>query len=296
MESPAKPASQAMAAKGDPVTVSVVVPMFREARRIGTTLSDLIPALRAGVRPSEVVLVDDGSDDRTVEAVEPWLDDVAHGSLRSVRLLRLGRNRGKGAAVRAGLGAANGRWRLLMDADNACRVREVDKLFAEADRSGAGLVIGSRRVAGAEVTSKASRRLAGGIFRACLWPLGLALAQDTQCGFKLYRADLADVIASLAREDRFAFDLEHLLIAKRGGFGIAEVGVAWTHVDGGTVRPIRDGLKMLVRAAVIRARHLGPVPTAERALPVPAAEIEAKPLAGELVVVSREAEAEPVRS
>lgn len=296
MESPAKPANQAMAAQGDPVSLSVVVPMFREARRIGATLSDLIPALRAGPRPSEVVLVDDGSDDRTVEAVKPWLDEAANGSLRSVRLLRLGRNCGKGAAVRAGLGAANGRWRLLMDADNACRVREVEKLFAEANRSGAGLVIGSRRVAGAEVTSKASRRLAGGIFRACLWPLGLALAQDTQCGFKLYRADLAEVIANLAREDRFAFDLEHLLIAKRGGFGIAEVGVAWTHVDGGTVRPIRDGLKMLMRAAVIRARHLGPVPIAERALPVPAAEIEAKPLAGGLVAVAREAEAEPVRS
>jgi len=296
MDSPAKPANQAMAASGDPVSLSVVVPMFREARRIRTTLSDLIPTLRGGPRSSEVVLVDDGSDDRTVEVVKPWLDAAASGTLRSVRLVRLGRNCGKGAAVRAGLGAARGRWRLLMDADNACRVREVERLFAEADRSRAGLVIGSRRVAGAEVTSRASRRLAGGIFRACLWPLGLALAQDTQCGFKLYRADLADVIASLAREDRFAFDLEHLLIAKRGGFGIAEVGVAWTHVDGGTVRPIRDGLKMLMRAAVIRARHLGPVPPAERALPTPSVEIEAKPLAGEPVAVSQATAPEPVRS
>lgn len=294
MTSPGNPADQTVAALGRPVFLSVVVPMFREARRVGTTLSDLIPALRVGTGSSELVLVDDGSDDATVEVVRPFLSEVPDGSLRSVRLVRFERNRGKGAAVRAGLGAARGGWRLLMDADNACHVSEVGKLLAEAERTGVGMVIGSRRVAGAVVTSKASRRLAGGIFRASLWPLGLALAQDTQCGFKLYRADFADVIVRLAREDRFAFDLEHLLIAKRGGFGIAEVGVVWTHVDGGTVRPIRDGVKMLLRAVVIRGRHLGPVASAARSAPT--SEIEAKPLAGEALAAPREPAPEPVRS
>jgi dolichyl-phosphate beta-glucosyltransferase len=265
--------------------------MFREARRVPITLADLVPALRRGEHPSEVLLIDDGSDDATVEAVTPWLSGVPSGALQEVRVVRQGRNRGKGAAVRTGLGAARGQWRLLMDADNACRVDQAAKLLRAADRSGAGLIVGSRRARGAVVASKFSRRLAGAIFRACLWPLGLALARDTQCGFKLYRADLADVIARTAEEDRFAFDLEHLLIARRGGFGITEVGVAWTHVDGGTVRPIRDGLRMLARAVVIRLRHLGPVPASERARP--SRELEAKPSATERAQAA--APAEPAR-
>jgi hypothetical protein len=94
------------------------------------------------------------------------------------------------------------------------------------------------------------------------------------------------MIVRRASEDRFAFDLEHLLIAKRLGFGIAEVGVAWTHVDGGTVRPIRDGVRMLGRAVVIRARHLGPVGAPERARETVAAEVEAKPTVGEPVAAT----------
>jgi hypothetical protein len=85
--------------------------------------------------------------------------------------------------------------------------------------------------------------------------LGLNLLRDTQCGFKLYRADVARAIVKLGREDRFAFDLEHLLIASRLG-PIAEVGIAWEHKDGGTVSPVRDGLKMLREAARIRWRFM----------------------------------------
>jgi dolichyl-phosphate beta-glucosyltransferase len=103
--------------------------------------------------------------------------------------------------------------------------------------------------------------------------LGLNLLRDTQCGFKLYRADAARAVVALGREDRFAFDLEHLLLASRLG-KLSEVGIAWEHKDGGTVRPIRDGLKMLREAARIRLRFLRDG-RAERVLA--ASQVELKP-------------------
>ncbi|HZW08304.1 MAG TPA: glycosyltransferase, partial [Phycisphaerales bacterium] len=217
------------------------------------TLQDLVPTLAAGSRASELLLVDDGSPDETVAAAMPFIDAGPRGSLLSLRLLRHRRNLGKGAAVRTGLAAARGRWRLIMDADNAATIREVEKLFPRVG-SGVGLVAGSRVAPGAAVDAVPSRRLAGLFFKAALRVMRLDLLADTQCGFKLYRADLAEQVAAHGREDGYAFDLEHLLIARACGVNVEEVGIAWTHRDGGQVRPVRDGLRMLRRALSIRAR------------------------------------------
>ena len=239
------------------VVLSVVVPMYKEAARIGETLADLVATLTgeaAGSGGSEIILVDDGSPDATAAVVVPWLTQTPNGNLLRVVLLRHGVNRGKGAAVRTGLAAASGQWVLMMDADNAARVGEVGRLWPFAQRCSA-MVCGSRNTRDARVKSQALRRLSGGIFRVALSVLGLNLLRDTQCGFKLYRADVARAIVKAGREDGFAFDLEHLLIAKRMG-SIVEVGIAWEHKDGGTVSPVRDGLRMLREAAGIRWRFM----------------------------------------
>ncbi|MGH7753340.1 MAG: hypothetical protein ACREN5_11045, partial [Gemmatimonadales bacterium] len=109
-------------------------------------------------------------------------------------------------------------------------------------------------------TSTRSRRVTGWVFQAALSMMGMRLLSDTQCGFKLYRADAAAFIGREACEDGWAFDLEHLLLAKRAGLGIAEIGVVWDHHDGGKVNSLRDGLVMLRRAAgmKIRARAIRP--------------------------------------
>lgn len=262
----------------EPVDVSVVIPMYREARRIEATLRDAIEWLSRWDRTSEIVLVDDGSPDGTVGVVTPFVGEAAAGSperLRRITLVRHAQNRGKGAAVRTGLGASRGAWRLMMDADNSARIREIEKLIPEAG-SRVVLSAGSRNLAESRVRARAGRRLAGILFRTCLKTLGLAILRDTQCGFKLYRADLAALIARVGAEDRFAFDLEHLLLAKRfAGRGhaqasIKEIGIEWEHKDGGTVRPIRDGLRMLARAAAIRSRFASD-PTLARS------ELELKP-------------------
>lgn len=236
--------------------------MYREARRIAPTLDDATRTLAKGPRLSELLMIDDGSPDDTAAVVGPWLSERGSGALLRVRLLRHRVNRGKGAAVRTGLEAAAAPWRLFMDADNSTRVAMVERLLEAARDGGVGLVVGSRNADGSQVEARMSRRLMGRVFHAGLRVMGLGFVRDTQCGFKLYRADVADAIVRLGREDRFAFDLEHLGIARKLGVGVREVGVAWTHADGGTIRPVRDGVSMLWRAAVIRTRlmkRVGPV-------------------------------------
>lgn len=239
--------------------LAVIVPMFREANRIEPTIRDLVATLPDLATTWEILLIDDGSPDQTIRVA---LDTIANidplGEL-PIRIVKHQRNLGKGGAVRTGLREASADWRLVMDADNACRVRELATLLEivrGADGSSLGLVAGSRRVKGAKVTAVAHRRLTGGLFRGVLRVLGLALISDTQCGFKLYRADLAAHIARLSTLDGYAFDLEHLLLARRSGLEIAEVGVRWEHQDGGQVNPIRDGIKMTWAAMMLRLRWL----------------------------------------
>jgi dolichyl-phosphate beta-glucosyltransferase len=275
------------------VVLSVVVPMYKEAARVGETLDDLVATLAAGAYLSEIILVDDGSPDATAAVVQPWLSEIpqgAAGNLGRVVLVRHAVNRGKGAAVRTGLAAATGQWVLMMDADNAARVREVARLWPLTPHRPA-MVCGSRNTCDARVTTRASRRFFGRIFRLALGVLRLNLLHDTQCGFKLYRADVARAVVRLGREDGFAFDLEHLLIASRMG-PIAEVGIAWEHKGGGTVNPVLDGLRMLRDAARIRWRFL-----TERGLDHgEPATAPSQGLSGAVIVVKPQAASAPIQS
>lgn len=266
------------------IDLSVIIPMYQEQARIRATVADLVEWLSKQDFTSEVVLVNDGSKDNTEEVVQPFLGPpffgpifanmTDAGALQAVRLIRHLENRGKGAAVRTGLASSIGRWRLMMDADNAATIREVIKLAIVADKRQIPFVVGSRNAPDAEVIAVSHRKLSGLIYRAALRVLGLAAVSDTQCGFKLYRDDFAALVTQHAKEDGFVFDIEHLLIARKNGYRIAEVGVKWVHQDGGTVSPVRDGLKMLSRAFMIRLRSLGPTPPPSK----PAASIEIKPL------------------
>jgi dolichyl-phosphate beta-glucosyltransferase len=252
------------------IDLSVVVPAYREAGRIEETLADMVATLERGPRTSEIVLVNDGSDDETGAALDRWRRDEPRGSLARIVVVNHRVNRGKGAAVRTGLAHAAGDWRLVMDADNACRVDQVERLLSAAG-PGVGLVVGSRRAAGAHASVSGARRLMSLMFRGVLRVLGLAIVRDTQCGFKLYSAGMARLIDDHAREDGFVFDVEHLALARAAGLGIAEVGVEWHERRGSTVRPVRDGLRMILGAARIRRRL-------RRGLP-PRSELESKPVA-----------------
>ena len=191
------------------------------------------------LQPAEIVVVDDGSTDRTA-AVGEGAETVP--GVR-VRVIRLDRNRGKGASVRAGLAASRGERVLISDADLATPIEEVERLLASA----VDVAVGSRGVRRELIVERQplARDTMGRIFNLILRTLRLTRLRDTQCGFKLIEGSLARRLAAELRLDGFAFDVELLARAARAGATIAEVPVRWRHVEASRVRPLRHGSQML---------------------------------------------------
>jgi dolichyl-phosphate beta-glucosyltransferase len=228
--------------------LSIVIPAFNEERRLPVTLGRICTFLggRADWLPAELVVVDDGSTDRTVAAAR----DLTTPDGVSLAVLTLGRNLGKGAAVRAGLAASRGVRVLISDADLATPIEELDQLAGRA----VPLAVGSRAVRRELIGTRQplARDLMGRSFNVFLRALGLTRLHDTQCGFKLLDGELARRLAGELRLDGFAFDVELLARATRGGAAIAEVPVRWDHVEESRVRPVRHGLAMLADAVRVR--------------------------------------------
>lgn len=222
--------------------LSVVVPAHNEEARLPSALK----ALRAYLsdKEHEVIVVDDGSSDRTAE--------VAGES--GCRVVRHPRNLGKGAAVRSGVLASRGDLVLVTDADLATPITELPKLEA-ALRRGANVVVGSREAPGARVRrASPGRKFAGRLFNLLVRLLTGLPYRDTQCGFKLFRGDAARALFSRAACSGYCFDVEVLLLAREMGLKVEEVGVEWRDRPGSKVRLLRDGWRMLRELVEIRQR------------------------------------------
>lgn len=233
------------------ITHSIVIPAYNEARRLAATLSDVAlhceRAVAQGAR-QEVIVVCDGCTDETERIARSFQGRAP------LRVIAYRVNRGKGYAVRRGVLASRGDIVLFMDADGSAPVGELDRLASPIRAGTAEVVVGSRRAAGArvEVRQTAMRRLLGALFswhtRALL---GLGI-RDTQCGFKVFEGSAARELFGHLKCDRFAFDLELLVLAREQGLRLAELGVTWREVAGSTVNPVRDGLHMLATAWRLR--------------------------------------------
>jgi glycosyltransferase involved in cell wall biosynthesis len=227
--------------------LSVVIPAFNEEDRLGPTLARVTAYLAGRGEPWEVIVADDGSTDRTRE--------VAAAAGPGVRVVALPANRGKGAAVRAGVMAAAGDRILFSDADLATPIEELDKLGAELDR-GADVAIASRALRGADIAVRQHpmREAMGRTFNAMVRALILGGIRDTQCGFKLFTRDAARDLFGRATVDGFAFDVEVLWLA-RGAWRVVEVPVTWRHVEQSKVSPGVDAVRMFVDLVRLRLRH-----------------------------------------
>ena len=228
--------------------LSLVIPAYNEARRITATLERALAHLNSTYRSFELIVVDDGSSDATERVAGEALADRPYA-----RVLRLPRNSGKGAAVRAGMLAARGRRMLFSDADLSAPIEEEAKLAAALDH-GADVAIGTRAHAESKITLAQGklRQSMGRMFNLFIRVLGLTPFSDTQCGFKMFTREAAHTVFPATRVHGFAFDVEVLFLAGRAGFRIVEVPVEWRNDPASRVRMILDSARMFGESLRIR--------------------------------------------
>jgi dolichyl-phosphate beta-glucosyltransferase len=229
--------------------VSIIVPSYNEENRIKGTLLAIEDFIESSSLKIEVLVVDDGSSDKTCEVVEKEIKDVDY----DLKLVRSGKNYGKGNAVRLGVEAAVGEYILFTDADNSTPIQELDK-FWKFIEEGYDVIIGSRYLKNSDVKVRQSRlRIligrAGNILIRLFLITGI---KDTQCGFKLFTHKAAKDIFSRQKVRRFGFDMEALVVAKSLDYSIKEVPVSWFNSVESRVRPVRDSLRTLKDLAYIK--------------------------------------------
>lgn len=242
--------------------LTIVIPAYNEARRLPVSLPRVYEyvererALRG--RRCEVIVVDDGSTDATAAVVTElgtqWPE---------VRLVQ-GPHQGKGGAVRTGILAARGEYVALADADFSMPVEQIDRLFAKALDRGYDIALGSREAAGAHRFAEPSyRHLMGRVFNRVVQLLLLPGIEDTQCGFKALRREVAVDVAERQTIEGWGFDAELLYIARVRGHSMREVGIDWYYMPDSRISPLRDTLTMLRDVCAIawnarRGRYTAP--------------------------------------
>jgi glycosyltransferase involved in cell wall biosynthesis len=250
-------------------SISIIIPAFNEQVRLPDTLQRIGQyLLDSDWDFHEILVVDDGSTDGTFDAATAF----ANGK-PNIRVLSNPGNRGKGYSVRHGMLEARGAWRLFSDADLSTPIEELEKLWCAVANGGTQscasgnargndeIAIGSRAVDRSliGVHQPGYRETMGRFFNVVMRAVTGLPISDTQCGFKLFRADVAEQIFSRQTLERFGFDAEVLYIAFRRGYGIAEVPVRWNHVEGSKVGMLNGlhafGELVEIRLNTLRGRY-----------------------------------------
>jgi dolichyl-phosphate beta-glucosyltransferase len=208
------------------VSLSVIVPAFNEESRIAQTIQQVLNEIDRLAVDGELLIVDDGSTDRTASIVA----EAARRDAR-VRLVRA-RHAGKGATVKRGMLEANGAWRFLADADLSMPIAELKRFVdvAAADGLPPDVIVGSREAAGAtRVNEPWSRHAIGRLFNWIVKLVVLRGIDDTQCGFKLFSRHAAETLFPSQRLEGFGFDVEILFLARRAGMTVREIPITWIY-------------------------------------------------------------------
>lgn len=231
------------------IGLSVVIPAFNEEKRLATSLPAIVAHLGQRESEYEIVVVDDGSSDGTAELAASWEE-------QGVSVIRQPQNRGKGAALKAGVLASRGAVVLLSDADLSTPITELERLERHLDDH--AVVFGSRAVEGARIDDPQPffRQCMGKTFNLMIRLLVVGGVRDTQCGFKLIRGDDARRLFADLTLDGFSYDVELLWLARRYGLAVAEVGVLWNHCPDSTVHLLTDPLRMAFDIVRFRFHHL----------------------------------------
>ena len=231
--------------------ISIVVPAYNEEKRIRGSLIEACSFLKDTDLDYEMIVVDDGSSDRTSEIVRTLASDIP-----GLKLVRYEKNRGKGYALRTGVLATKGNCVLVMDADLSTPMEELWKLKPYLAEGGVDVAIGSRALALSDILRKQPwwRQGMGKIFNSIVRVLVIGGFSDTQCGFKMFTGNVARELFGQAKIDRFAYDVEILALAVRKGYRIVEVPIRWINSPESKVSPVKDSFQMLADILRIRIR------------------------------------------
>jgi dolichyl-phosphate beta-glucosyltransferase len=229
---------------------SVVIPCFNEATRIGATIRATLDYLHKNSPESELIVVNDGSTDATAAIARGIFSEAK----MATRLLENFPNRGKGAAVRSGLLAAQRPIALFFDADLSTPLEETPKVIEPIANGEIDIAFGSRGLNRQLIGQHQPwrREQAGRIFNLLVRLATDLPFWDTQCGFKAFRMDACRAMLKAARIDGFAFDVELLFLAHRAGLRLREIPVRWNHAEGSKVDVIHDSLAMLREVIALR--------------------------------------------
>jgi len=223
--------------------LSIIIPAYNEEKRIPLTLKKISEFLKTKDFLYEIIIIDDGSQDATSKIVEEFSKD----KYNELRLIRLDKNYGKGFAVRKGILVSRGEYILFTDADLSTPIEELDKLLFFI-KNGYDIVIGSRGLKQSQLIRRQVwyREKMGKIFNLLVRILILKGIKDTQCGFKIFKTEVAKKIFLKTKINRFAFDVEVLFIAKKFNYKIKEVAITWKNRYASKVHIIKDSIIMLM--------------------------------------------------
>lgn len=238
--------------------LSLIIPAYNEAERIRPSLQTAFDYLRERHYEAEILVVDDGSKDSTVEVVRSFI--AAHPPEQGIRctLVPLGSNQGKGAAVRRGMLEATGRIRIFTDADLSTPIYEVEKVIPLIESQQFDVVIGSRALEGRTLVKKHQpwyREAMGRFFNVLVQALVFRGIKDTQCGFKGFSDRAAKNLFSRQKVMGFSFDVEILYLARRAGYRVKELAVEWYNDERSTVGALSDSARMFMELLRIRNLH-----------------------------------------
>jgi len=242
-----------------PTVLSIVMPAYNESKRIGETLEIVTAFIGNQPYECEIIVVDDGSTDKTSSVVKEFLKEG-----RSLYLIRHDKNKGKGAAVNTGFKAAKGQFILFSDADLSTPIEEVNRMLDyikqhDQDKPPCGIVIASRRVKGARlvIPQPMYREFSGRVFSVIVQVINFGGYLDTQCGFKLFAQEVGKKIVSKQTIMGFGFDVEMLFIAlKKLKVGVKEMPVTWIDSPQSRVNLFKDSIDMFLDLLRIRWNDL----------------------------------------